>query len=615
MAEGTYSRMDRTPRVDGVYTAVVGGEDPPPLLASPRGETARRLMTKAHSGRSAAGFIGAVLLVVALVAAVMTVSPPHRPRITTSHQHSSAAGAGSNALPVAARGDTVVAGIGAEPELVSLATEKKGPKCKTAQPGTPCYKDVSWAITDGIYAHPEWYLGLTNKSNFESFQAVVYKINSTLCPLPCNYVSEEEGKEKAKDKPKKKHLNEVEVERKKNKNKGKTWKLKKKTKQEKKKEEEEEEKENPQKKKCHTATSEDEDDTCFVAVHWAMKDGIVQKPEWYPKLDVWSSFEKFQAHIHETNKSACPFAPCTECHTVLFGEECHDHVLWTLKHGIHKHPEWYKGLTTASRYEQVQARLHEDENTSCPLPCAPRLFGDPSLFCFSVFQSHGYEPGLMRAQLRKKQGIFSCDEFAVIADANMYLGLGPEGPVNTLVIPHTTVGISKDNTAANTLIFIHAWQEIYNDFRFSHHDWTLKVDPDAVIVPSRLRVHLTNFTGQKVYVKNCNKYPGSSNWPMMFGSLEAISQRALWAYMKGSDKCKNELEWEAWGEDLYLAECLDLLGCDHVNDYSIISDKVCLGVNCQDEWAAAFHAFKSKEEWFECWGTVFDKSSATPAHV
>jgi hypothetical protein len=393
--------------------------------------------------------------------------------------------------------------------------------------------------------------------------------------------------------------------------------LKKKTKKEKK-QEEKEDKEDLGKKDCRTATSEDEDDTCFVAVRWAIRHGIVQRPEWYPKLDVWSSFEEFQAHIHKANSSACPVKPCTECHTVRFGEKCHDHVLWTLKHGIHKHPQWYKGLNHASRFEHVQQRLHEDENTSCPMPCAPRLFGDPSLFCFSVFQSTGYEPGLMKAQLQKKQGIFSCDEFAVIADAAVSLGQGPEGPVNTLVIPHTTVGISKDNTAANTLIFIHAWQEIYNDFRFSHHDWTLKVDPDAVIVPSRLRVHLSNFTGQKVYVKNCNKYPGAANWPMMFGSLEAISQRALWAYMKGSDKCKNELEWEAWGEDLYLAECLDLLGCDHVNDYSIISDKVCLGVDCGNQWAAAFHAFKSKEEWFDCWGTVFGESSeipATPAHI
>jgi len=570
-------------------------------------------MTKARGGRSAAGFVGAVLLVSALIAVVVTVGgPPNRPKITTSPQHSSTGGAGSSALPLDARGATASAGVGAEAELVRLAAEKKGPRCRTAQPGEPCYKDVSWAITDGIYAHPEWYLGLTNKSNFESFQAVVYKINSTLCPLPCNYAPQEkEGEKEEKKKPKKKHLSEVEVERKKNKNKGKILEQKKKTKKEKK-EEEKEEKETPEKKECRTATSEDEDDTCFVAVKWAMKHGIVEHSEWYPKLDAWSSFESFQALVHKANTSACAFEPCTKCHTARFGEECHDHVLWTLKHGIHKHPEWYKGLTHASRFEKVQSRLHEDENTSCPMPCAPRLFGDPSLFCFSVFQSRGYEPGLMKAQLQKRQGIFSCDEFAVIADAAISLGQGPEDPVNTMVIPHTTVGISKDNTAANTLIFIHAWQEIYNDFRFSHHDWTLKVDPDAVIVPSRLRVHLANFTGMKVYVKNCNKYPGAANWPMMFGSLEAISQRALWAYMKGSDKCKNELEWEAWGEDLYLAECLDLLGCDHVNDYSLISDKVCLGVDCGNEWAAAFHAFKSKEEWFDCWGTVFGESPEIP---
>lgn len=534
-------------------------------------------MAKASRGRSATALVGAGFLAAAVLAFVVAVAPSRRPSAATALQGSRN-------------------GLDSREHLVRLEEAKgqretKGPHCHTAMPGEPCYKDVAWAITDGIYAHPEWYQGLTNKSNFETFQAVVYKINSTLCPLPCNYAVPVEDQDTEKPKPK--HLNEVDGGKK---QKGIEWELK--------------GKETGDKDvegagaACHTAK---EGEDCFEAVRWAMTQGLTKKPEWYPKLDEFSGFESFQAHLHDTNASMCP-KPC-ECQTSIFGDECHNHVLWTLKQGIDLHPEWYQGLTSASRFERIQVRLHEDANTTCPMPCTPRFFMTPSLFCFSVFQSTGYEPGLMKAQLQKREGIFSCDEFAVIADGDMSLGPGPYGEVRTLIIPHTYVGISKDNTAANTLIFIHAWQEIYNDFRFSHHDWTLKVDPDAVIVPSRLRQHLEPHTGKKAYIKNCNKYPNAPNWPMMFGSLEAISKSALWAYMKGSDRCKNELQWEAWGEDVYLAECLDMLGCEAVNDFQIISDKVCLGVDCNDGWAAAFHAFKSEESWFQCWGTVFGSSA------
>lgn len=498
---------------------------------------------------------------------------------------------------------------------VLLAAQRE--HCHTAVPGEPCYKDVSWAITDGIYAHPEWYFGLTNKSNFEAFQAVVYKINSTKCPLPCNYAPLAEKKEEeakkglrhSKEEGDKQHRHKSEVE-------GGKKHLPVTEKHLKKKQRlpatktttttttpapTEEPHDVQAEAACHTAV---EGDACFKAVRWAMHHGVKDQPEWYEGLDEHSTFEEFQAKLHETPKTQCP-KPCA-CKTTVPGETCYEHVLWVLKEGVKKHPEWYQGLTHASRFEEVQARLYEDTNTTCERPCMPRFFGTPSLFGFSVFQPKGYEPGLMKEQLKKRQGIFSCDEFAVICDTEYSLGQGPYGEVKALVIEHETVGISKDNTAANTLIFIHAWQAIYDDYRFSHHDWTLKVDPDALIVPSRLRTHLEPHTGKQVYVKNCNKYPGSPQWPMMFGSLEAIAQGAIWTYMLHSHKCKNELEWQAWGEDLFLAECLDLLGCESIHDYEIISDKVCMGVDCTDKRAAAFHAFKGTEEWFECWHTIFD---------
>lgn len=115
--------------------------------------------------------------------------------------------------------------------------------------------------------------------------------------------------------------------------------------------------------------------------------------------------------------------------------------------------------------------------------------------------------------------------------------------VETLMIPPCEkVGVSKDGTAANTLIFMQAWSVIYNDVRWQAHDWLIKADPDAVLLSDRLRNKLRPHTGQDVYLKNCNLYSGPA-WPMMFGSLEAISIKAIERYFEGAERCKKE----RWG--------------------------------------------------------------------
>eukprot|EP00404_Azadinium_spinosum_P048347 CAMPEP_0180805146 /NCGR_PEP_ID=MMETSP1038_2-20121128/61853_1 /TAXON_ID=632150 /ORGANISM="Azadinium spinosum, Strain 3D9" /LENGTH=57 /DNA_ID=CAMNT_0022845665 /DNA_START=54 /DNA_END=223 /DNA_ORIENTATION=+ len=43
--------------------------------------------------------------------------------------------------------------------------------CHTAVEGEACYSDVMYAKTEYILKHPEWYIGLTESSCFEEFQA------------------------------------------------------------------------------------------------------------------------------------------------------------------------------------------------------------------------------------------------------------------------------------------------------------------------------------------------------------------------------------------------------------------------------------------------------------
>jgi len=350
---------------------------------------------------------------------------------------------------------------------------------------------------------------------------------------------------------------------------------------------------------CKTAA---DGDPCDEKVHWAMSDGVFAHPEWYPGLNHWSSYEDFQAVLHKDPKtrSICP-KPC-ECHTTVQGEPCHDKVLWAMKDGIFAHPEWYKGMDKYSRFEAFQLHLHTSPDTKdiCPLPCKPPKWGVPSLFCFAVLCIGGYEPDLMRAQLAKGAGIFACEEFMVIGDGVIPLGNGPGGTLQTVPIPHIQVGISKDGTAANTLVFMKAWDKVREDMRYRNHEWTIKADPDSVVLPDRLRQKLAPHVGPALYVKNCAKCSGPG-WPMMFGSLEAVSRAAVDAYFDGEQRCATELGWQSWGEDLFLGLCLDHLGVGNIVDLSISGDNVCTGANCGDGWHGNYHPFKNAGAWFSCW--------------
>jgi len=475
-------------------------------------------------------------------------------------------------------------------DIAGAATCPRPCECHTALPSESCYTDVVWAMGEGIHLHPTWYHGVDEDSTFEEFQEYLHKDTQRDCKRPCSAKIEglpkshahEEEHEPKKHEPKKHEHKEHE------------HKHKDKDKEEPESEEEKasDKMEEDKKAPCHTA---EEGEKCHKDVLFGMTEGIYGHPEWYPHLNIRNNFEEFQAVLHENPKLHCP-KPC-DCHTAESGEKCHDSIKWVIREGIEKHPKWYHGINTTSRFEHVQARLHEDEHTTCPRPCTPRVWSSPSLFCFAVFRSKGYELDLVKSQVKKGVGVFACDEFAALSDTKLPLGEGLE----TLKIPPCEhVGVSKDGTAANTLIFMQAWGVIYEDVRWRAHDWILKVDPDAVLLPDRIRTHLRPHTGKNAYVKNCNKYSGPG-WPMMFGSLEAFSQKAMTTYYENAERCRTELQWQAWGEDLFMGNCLDMLKVDAIGDFGIIGDNVCNGAHCGDGTTGAYHPFKSEEKWFECY--------------
>jgi len=47
-------------------------------------------------------------------------------------------------------------------------------------------------------------------------------------------------------------------------------------------------------------------------------------------------------------------------------------------------------------------------------------------------------------------------------------------------------------------------------------------------------------------------------------------------------------------------KCLLMIGVQPADDFGLIADGVCSGVNCGNGGAAAFHPFKTKWAWTQC---------------
>jgi len=267
---------------------------------------------------------------------------------------------------------------------------------------------------------------------------------------------------------------------------------------------------------------------------------------------------------------------------------------------------WASCLPSCTKWEQwsLPGKLVDDKTKkewSCRKlgPRTPRAWGKPSLFCFSVFRLTTYEADLMRNQLWRGVGIFGCDLYGVFSsDWGADLGDGPLGALKTIHFDPAPVGTSKDGTAANTALFMNVWEAVRWDGKYRAADWTIKADPDAVVLPDRLRNHLRAHVGHPAFILTCGK-AGMADGPMMFGSVEAISVQALYAYFNSESTCRS-MPWGAWGEDLWMGNCLKALGVSAEGDFGLVSDGVCLYKNCAGG-AAAFHPLKSLGEWMQCY--------------
>jgi len=226
-----------------------------------------------------------------------------------------------------------------------------------------------------------------------------------------------------------------------------------------------------------------------------------------------------------------------------------------------------------------------------------RNYRPGSLYCLALMQPQGYERTLLKMQHTERVSLFACEEQAILSNAIIEVAPG----VRTKVIESDLkceVG-GDSGTALNAGIFVAFWRKVIESGRFRFHDWTIKVDPDAVFFPDRLRGRLHEVAeGENgTYINNC-KYG-------MHGPIEVFSRNVIELYGTKYMECERKL-WFAythWGEDMYMDQCLEkVLGVDRVDDFSLICEDHCdcpEYVDCQSG-AVAFHPFKTVPSYRQC---------------
>lgn len=238
------------------------------------------------------------------------------------------------------------------------------------------------------------------------------------------------------------------------------------------------------------------------------------------------------------------------------------------------------------------------------LPAAPPGDAPPgiSLLCFAVSRSEGTEFLLVLSQFHAGVGIFACDGRVLFSDRATDV---PDTQVLPSFWAETQVPGAFTASWVNSKGFMDAWAWIVSDGNLDAHDWVVKVDPDAVFFPDRLKVHLNDGRFKDAanaedgaFLKNC-----FTPDLQLYGSLEVLSSRAVRALGRAVDNCRSIPDYDRMGEDMWLQKCLENIGVASVEDYDgLVADGYCPGgpKGCESQ-VVAFHPFKVPAQWSDCY--------------
>jgi hypothetical protein len=228
-----------------------------------------------------------------------------------------------------------------------------------------------------------------------------------------------------------------------------------------------------------------------------------------------------------------------------------------------------------------------------------------SLFCFSLMVPNSYEQDLLLMQHYIGASIFGCEEAAIYS--NMVINLAPGLQTRFVDSDLRCTQGGEFQTALNTEIFLAVWRRVLSDRRYALHDWTVKVDPDCVFLPSMLRHMLREHqhlaaVSTGVYFNNC-KYG-------MHGPLEVLSVNAVATWGAGIHRCQEHFKQKCngdclWGEDMFIDQCLStVLHVRRINEFRLLTEDHCDPPRgwhkCSNKTQVAFHPFKTLRGYQQC---------------
>lgn len=235
-----------------------------------------------------------------------------------------------------------------------------------------------------------------------------------------------------------------------------------------------------------------------------------------------------------------------------------------------------------------------------------------TIFCWSVVTPGTFEPGVMALQWKLHAGLFACDDYTIISNvtaAELFPDQVMASKVRVSVI-HTQLyakmarGPHWNLHALNTPVFIEAWQRVIADGLYKKYDWTLKLDVDAVIAPTRVKGLLCSKQRQgdgfaPMYLLNAGD-DAAGNY--LHGPVEVLSQAAVDAYAQGAERCKTQVDYSREGEDWYLNACLQMLQVPGIKELQLLQDAYMWGakqVECTSPHGV-FHPAKTEDRWMSC---------------
>mmetsp|Transcript_58870 Transcript_58870/g.137955 ORF Transcript_58870/g.137955 Transcript_58870/m.137955 type:complete len:616 (-) Transcript_58870:200-2047(-) len=257
-----------------------------------------------------------------------------------------------------------------------------------------------------------------------------------------------------------------------------------------------------------------------------------------------------------------------------------------------------------------------------------------TMHCVMLFLPFSYEQDLVALQYEMGAGIFKCDSYALYSSEVVEL---VPGVVSRRI--HNTMMCELGGefiTALNLGIFLCLYRQIMQDMEFKRASWLVKVDPDTVWMPDRLRhvllEHSWGIGDDGIYLNNCEDG--------LHGPIEVFSQRAFWKLGAKAKTCSDHLDGQVctsncssvytqikqcngpctdwWGEDIWSDQCLRrFTKARRVMVKTLLQEAHCKPQipdwrSCRDQHTIAFHPFKNVWEFKHCAEAMLGGSPPAP---